>query len=119
MPTYEITSSTFSTYNLAAGDGLLVTRTGAIGAAADNAHGLLGVGGNTVTIEGYVGARGLASDGAHFDGPNNVVTVATGGTISSDEDDGVEFAAGSSVFTNRGLIYGGTAGIRFAAGSAQ
>jgi hypothetical protein len=118
MPTYEITSSTFSTYNLAAGDGLLVTRTGAIGAAADNAHGLLGVGGNTVAIEGYVGARGLASDGAHFDGPNNVVTVATGGTISSEEDDGVEFAAGSSVFTNRGLIYGGTAGIRFTAGSA-
>jgi len=110
VPNYVLSTGSLITYNLAAGDGLVVTRLGSVGTYADSAHALLGVGGNSVNIQGYLGTSGVA-DGAHFDGANNVVTVEAGGTVSSNRANGINFAGGASTLTNRGLIYGGVEGV--------
>ncbi len=116
MPIAVQSTPASATVNIAAGDGLVVTRSGSVSTVADTIHAIVGAGANSITVQGFVSTSGDNSDGLHLNGGNHTVVVEATGAILA-ENIGVSFLSGGDTLINYGLIEGDNEGVQIGAGA--
>jgi Ca2+-binding RTX toxin-like protein len=104
------------TYNLAAGDGLVVTRSGSITTVVDATHAIVGAGADNLTVQGFVSATGANSNAVQFNGGNHTVVVDPLGILLA-QTIGINFVSGGDTLVNSGIIHGGLEGVQVGAGT--
>lgn len=109
--------SSQATFNLGAGDGLVVTWPGSVTTLADATHAIVGAGANALSVDGFVSASGANSNAVQFNGGNHTIVVNATGTLLA-RNIGINFASGGDTLINSGVIYGGLEGVQIGAGAA-
>ena len=113
MTAYTLAGYRNTTFNLTSADSLQMTHQGSIFVDAPNAAGILGASGNVLTLNGVVSS--VQADAVLLSASNNSITVGSSAMLYGG-DAGVSFAAGSNAIANSGTIIGGFHGVECAYG---